>query len=542
MPKKQAFLLVLIVLLPLVALVWLGGRIARNEQAQVRQQLRDLLTEQLKETERVVLRYFQQRERDFLRLTELDSFDAARLRQIIRQQPRMRQLFVLEPDGRLRHPAAGPLNRTEQEFLSRAKVLLADKDLVRAARGELESAAFVQLTSNQTKVPSFFQQATVSTHGWYVWYWGRGLNLIFWRRMSSGHVVGVELERSRWISDLIAELPLTSFVDTPETASRVKLVDSSDQPVYEWGAFEPDTEAQALVEVPLSAPLTAWRLKYFLAESDFAALAGRSTYFNLVAGLTVLGFGLLGLAIYFYRESSRELREAATRVNFVNQVSHELKTPLTNIRMYAELLERDLKMLSPEEATQPSDRLGVIVTESGRLSRLIGNVLTFAKQQRHQIVLKRTSGRVDDVVRAVVQQFEPTFKRENVEVRVESATCPVVQFDADLVEQILVNLFSNVEKYAATGKHLNVTSRQIGDRTELLVSDQGPGIPKAEHERVFQPFFRTSDCLEGPAGAGIGLSIARSLARLHGGDVVLVNSPSGATFKIELHTPPTKDT
>jgi signal transduction histidine kinase len=74
----------------------------------------------------------------------------------------------------------------------------------------------------------------------------------------------------------------------------------------------------------------------------------------------------------------------------------------------------------------------------------------------------------------------------------------------------------------------------------ILVSDAGPGVPQAERDRIFEPFCRISNRLEGPAGAGIGLSIARGLARLHGGDLRLVDSAAGATFEFDLHTPSPK--
>ena len=113
----------------------------------------------------------------------------------------------------------------------------------------------------------------------------------------------------------------------------------------------------------------------------------------------------------------------------------------------------------------------------------------------------------------------------------------VVNFDADALEQILVNLFNNVEKYAVQGKRLDIASRQDGERTTILVSDAGPGISLVEQNRIFQPFYRISNRLEGPAGAGIGLAIARGLTRLHKGDLRLVDSARGATFEIDLHTP-----
>jgi signal transduction histidine kinase len=113
-----------------------------------------------------------------------------------------------------------------------------------------------------------------------------------------------------------------------------------------------------------------------------------------------------------------------------------------------------------------------------------------------------------------------------------------VEFDRDAVEQILGNLFSNVEKYAASGGRMEVTSTQQGTTTSIVVSDRGPGIPKGQEERIFAPFHRLSNKLsDGVAGTGIGLSIARDLARKHGGDLRVVPSAAGASFLLELQTP-----
>jgi signal transduction histidine kinase len=529
--KKQIALLALLVCVPAASLVWLGGRLAGEERARLRRDLQNLLAEQLGDANQIVDRFFHDRQRELLRVTDLATLEAASLRATIRSHPHLLQLFVLQPDGELLHPPpAGPLNQAEREFLQRARIFLEDKDLLRAADRQSESAS-------QT-TPGVYDPSTAATHGWYVWYWGRGVHLIFWRRLPTGHIVGAELDRARWISDLIAELPQTPPAETPAAHSRIQLVDSHDDVVYQWGAFEPPRGATPLVEQPAAAPLAAWRFKYFVAEDRFTTLTGRSAAFNRIAGVSAIGVVLLALAAVFYRESSRELREAATRVNFVNQVSHELKTPLTNIRMYAELLAERLPDDETAEAADARQRLSIIVSESGRLSRLIGNVLTFAQQQRRQIELNPQPGRIDDTIRSVIQQFQPTLAAQGFATTFVAGADRVVSFDADAVEQILVNLISNVEKYAADGKRLDIASRQEGDRTTIRVSDAGPGVPPSERDRIFQPFFRINNRLEGPAGAGIGLSLARGLARLHGGDLRQVDSAVGATFEVELHTPP----
>jgi signal transduction histidine kinase len=530
--KKQVALLALLVCVPLTALVWLGGRLAQGERARVRRDLQQLLAKQLEDANQIVERFFQKRQRELLRVTDLPTFDPAALRDTVRSNPHLLQLFVLKPDGELLHPPlAGPWNQSEREFLERARVFLQDKDLVRAADRQAETALGRGALPPETASPAR------APYGWYAWHWGRGVHLIFWRRLESGHIVGAELDRARWIADLIAELPQTPAAETPAAQARIQLVDSHDQAVYQWGAFEPPTDAAPLAELSVVPPLAAWRLKFFVAEDRFAALAGRSATFNLVAGLSAMGVVLLVLAGIFYRESSRELREAATRVNFVNQVSHELKTPLTNIRLYAELLAEQLRADEVADTARAQQRLDVIVSESGRLSRLIGNVLAFSQQQRQRVELNPRPGRIDDTIGAVIEQFRPALEAQGVATKFMAGAGDMVYFDSDALEQILVNLLSNVEKYAAQGQRLDISSRQAGERTTILVSDAGPGIPPAERDRIFQPFYRINNRLEGPTGAGIGLSIARGLARLHQGDVRLKESSRGSTFEVDLHTP-----
>ena len=521
MANRQIILFVLIVCLPLAVLAWLGSRLARNEQAMVQQRFRQLLTERLQDTDGRIAEYFQGRRRELLDLTDLDNVDPDHIRRIVRREPGVNQLFVLDADGSLIHPdPANSLNDSERRFLQQAERVFLDKELVRGPVGDDEQAAPVE-------------------HGWYVRYWGPGLQLIFHRRLESGQVVGVLLERSRWIADLMGELPQTEPRDGSRSGlasrSRIRLEDSNKKTVYQWGLLEPDEGTQPIVELRVAEPLGSWRLTYFADAGQFAA-AGRSAYFSLFSALVLVGIGLIVASVYFYREYARQVRDALERVNFVNQVSHELKTPLTSIRMYAELLENDFEVLETDEVGPARGRLAVIVAESQRLSRLIGNVLTFARHGRDKLTLRKTTARVDEVIGRVLGQFEPVFTRSEIEVTFDGSADRPVRLDVDAVEQILGNLFGNVEKYAAGGGRMEVVSRQENDYTTIEVADRGPGIPVALEENVFRPFYRISDRIDRCTGTGIGLSIARQLARLHGGDVTLLRSDVGARFRVRLHT------
>jgi signal transduction histidine kinase len=204
--------------------------------------------------------------------------------------------------------------------------------------------------------------------------------------------------------------------------------------------------------------------------------------------------------------------------------------------MYADLLADDLDNLDDGSGDKASDRLRVIVSESQRLSRLISNVLTFGRQQREALVLRYRQASVDELVRRVVEQFSPTLERLGITTELTLDAAQPVSIDDDAIEQILVNLISNVEKYAADGGVLKISTSLATTSVTIIVADGGPGIPIAMQHAIFEPFVRVSSRLEDAAGTGIGLSIARDLARLHGGDLRIADSATGASFSVELRT------
>jgi signal transduction histidine kinase len=280
--------------------------------------------------------------------------------------------------------------------------------------------------------------------------------------------------------------------------------------------------------------LNAWNLSFYTSGAGFGEDIGRGAFLNLLFVLVAVGIALGGLATYFWREHSREMREAEQRVNFVNQVSHELKTPLTNIRLYAELLKDSL----PEDDPRGERYTEVILSESQRLSRLIGNILSFGRKQQEILRVQKSPGSVDVSIRSMLDLFCPSLDQKGIRVTTAYGADAEVRFDPDALQQILGNLISNVEKYAADGKLMEVTSNQEPGRTTITVSDRGPGIPLRQREKIFQPFYRLSNrTSDGVAGTGIGLSIAKDLAQIHGGDLVLLRTLQGASFQLTLHTP-----
>lgn len=561
----------LIVLLPMGLLGWLGYRLACNEQEVFRSRMKDLLALSLNEKKAEISAFMKRIENDLLHsLDELDQQPES-IREFTRREGRVLQTFLLDATGQPVVPSGSDtVNQAEKDFLVRTERIWLDRDLIRQASQSHDSSDLLsnvpipsqtihqraslqqaepqqfrpqQLEQQQVSQPAQMlqqqvpQQVSVASsrpsRGWYPWYWDKGLHLLLWRSDPEGKILGVEVDRIRLLSNLIGELPATGEHDARVPLMRNVLIDPGGTILYQWGNYTPPQGGQPAAALPLDPPLASWRLECFIPPETLQGGGLKGAVVNLLASLAAVGLALLGLAVYFFRESSREMREAAQRVTFVNQVSHELKTPLTNIRMYAEILDEDL----PEEETHAREHLGVILDESRRLSRLIGNILTFSRKQRSKLAIHPSPGVVDDILLSVVAHFEPSLVAKGVKVLMELNAKEKVQVDRDALEQMIGNLFNNVEKYASDGGILRIASSQSGEETCIEVSDCGPGIPWSEREKIFEPFHRLSDRLsDGVTGTGIGLSISRDLARLHGGDLHLKRGGEGATFVVTLHT------
>ena len=180
----------------------------------------------------------------------------------------------------------------------------------------------------------------------------------------------------------------------------------------------------------------------------------------------------------------------------------------------------------------------MIDTESRRLGRLVSGVLEMIRDHRKPQGPRIAPTVPDEVIDKALMQFTPSFQNLGLNVERESGAGHVVGLDADLLEMILVNLLSNVEKYASDAKKFELTSRMDGNDLVVRVADQGPGISWRHRRTVFRPFSRLDDSINAPSGTGIGLTIARRLARRHGGDLALVHSDQGACFELRL---PTRD-
>ncbi len=251
----------------------------------------------------------------------------------------------------------------------------------------------------------------------------------------------------------------------------------------------------------------------------------------LLAGL--LAAVLLG-AFAVHRASVRAEELSRQKSAFVSAVSHELRTPLTTLRMHAEMLQDGL--VSDERRDRVYEEL---VGESARLARLVDNVLELSRLEEGRRPLNLRDGALGVYVQDVAEGQRRFLSAKGFELRVTAPPYPVpVRYDAQAVEQILVNLLDNAAKYAAGSEPplVEVEVRTEEDRAVLSVLDRGPGIPESERERVFERFHRVERPeTEHTPGTGIGLALVRDLARAMGGDVeVRAREGGGAEVRVWL--------
>jgi two-component system, OmpR family, phosphate regulon sensor histidine kinase PhoR len=242
-----------------------------------------------------------------------------------------------------------------------------------------------------------------------------------------------------------------------------------------------------------------------------------------------------GGAVLVLHEISDLRRADRVRRDFVANVSHELRTPLTAVRGYVEAL-----MEEPIEPEQRRTFLAIIDRHTGRMERLVRDLLRLARLDAHQETAEMHSVDVAALFRSVVADLSEQIDRRRlqIDVVVEPDAAAV---DADLtrMHDALRNLIENAVNYSNPAGRIELRARADGERLLLSVGDHGPGIPEGDLGRVFERFYRVdSSRTRDPGGTGLGLSIARHLVELHGGRVTVANRPEGgAVFTISLpHT------
>ena len=358
------------------------------------------------------------------------------------------------------------------------------------------------------------------------YYNGRPYLFSFMRRVSDGKSFYVILEAD--LNYLVSTVfPQFFGIRSPRL---YQVVDEYDEVIYGFDF----TRVSNLNVVEMRFPETVDRWRLRVAQRDAGALPTENPrqWVDLVLIGTALAVIVFGLSILLLG-LRRERRANALKSEFISNVSHELKTPLSIISMFGEMLAMG-RTRSSEQATEYAE---IIWKESVRLARLIDNVLDFAKMERGKNAYEFADGDVIEVAARAVELSSRRLQAADVEVSTEFAEdIPILSIDSNALTLAVLNLIDNAVKYAAAGERIEVAVQRKDDQVVLSVRDFGPGIAVEEQGRIFERFYRAKAIRLMPVrGSGIGLALVKHIAAAHKGDVSVESEPeSGATFRLWL--------
>lgn len=364
-----------------------------------------------------------------------------------------------------------------------------------------------------------------------------------WRRVIShasidGYVTGYELVATA-MEPMLAEWVEERFAEEPIVARLFPV-----QPPRWWmpgsmrGLTDDEMDAWVASWVLLKRTDLAWNMVATIdGGADLLSLDRSRSGLYLWALILIAGALLLGIA-YTVRAVVQEARLSRLKSDFVSSVSHDLRTPLTSIRMFTETL------LLGRAASREEERefLQVIADETERLSRLTERILDFSRMEAGRKAYQFAPHGPGELIKLALAACRPMIEEGGFEVATElEPGLPSIEADKDAIIEVLINLLTNALKYSPTEKRIVIRAARSGaDRVAISVIDRGIGIPKAEQQKIFEKFYRV-ECRRTTevGGSGIGLSLVEHIVGAHRGTVSIASRVGeGSTFTVELPAAP----
>jgi signal transduction histidine kinase len=350
--------------------------------------------------------------------------------------------------------------------------------------------------------------------------------LLYWEKDNNGLVAGCVIDNTALTQRLLEVIP------PPYSESRILVIlDQKATPLLVPEGEEQREWYRPFTAKEISELLPRWEAAAYLTNPD--SIKEKAESAALVLWI-LIGFLLISLFLggsFITVLLVNEMKLAQQKTNFVANVSHELKTPLTSIRLFAELL-RDNRQ---PDSGKRKGYLDIMISETERLTRLINNVLDFTRMSKDKMNYKRERCDIICLCKSVIEAQRARLEHKGFALKIKFPAKAVhVHIDQEALKQVLINLLSNAEKYSRRKKRIDVKIEAEKDLVKINIADRGPGIPLKLREKIFKEFYRIDDSLSAPvAGSGLGLSISRRILRDHGGDIVYrAREGGGSIFQI----------
>lgn len=361
------------------------------------------------------------------------------------------------------------------------------------------------------------------------------LEILFWMRPpeARGMIFGCLLN-----VDALTDLWRDALPDNASPDYVLALLNDKARPAVTQPPGETGRDwRRPFVATEIGEALPHWEAALYLMHpqqlQEMASNVRRTLVYLIAAALAAIAFG--GWAVF--ADARRQMALAQKKTDFVSNVSHELKTPLTSIRMFAEMMQSG----SATEEKRPQ-YLRIIVAEAERLTRLINNVLDFARLERKQKRYDFHPLDLHEVITRTWEGHELHLREQGFTTRWQAAPPPYpVRGNDDALAQIFVNLLSNAEKYSTERKEVEIHSYLTENSVHVSVLDRGSGVPPGEEAKIFEAFYRAHDSLaSGIQGSGLGLTLAQRLAKEHGGEITY-QAREGGGSNVTLRLPLTME-
>jgi len=386
--------------------------------------------------------------------------------------------------------------------------------------GLIETGTFLDITVDRNYIPSPFLR--------------RGMNLQL-RQTFFGSFKDPSTDSDWLFIGLQAELS-NSYILLSEIRSTRTLNDT----LAEFGSSLAAPLLQAGVIGLVFAFILAALISRQIAKplGAVAHAAGEVAQGNYEAKLPETGASEMRAVAEAFNTMTREVRSThQSQRDFLANVSHDLKTPLTSIQGYSQAII-DGAVHDPATAAE------VIYGEADRLARMVSELTDLASLQSGRVALRLDRVDIAQLTRALTERIEVVARKKNVALNVRAPESIVVTADGDRMAQVITNLLSNAVKFTPEGGHIDVVMRGLDNGIEVAVRDSGIGIPQDEIARVFERFYQIDKARGPKRGTGLGLAIAKEIVSAHGGRI-RAESPGeghGTTFVVWLPNIPPSTT
>lgn len=386
------------------------------------------------------------------------------------------------------------------------------------------------LQSQWVSSPSKFSEITArAEYGIIPRFINDKLNLIFWKKLEGDLIAGCMVEDAQIRERIVGLLP-----DMYSSVRILTILDEKGEPL-----IEPVKDKSVgywkkpYLSLELSEILPRWELSVYLTNPQAVISQAQMTAYITWLLIFILFVSIVSGGMLVLKSLRSQILLAQQKTTFVSNVSHELKTPLTSIRMFAEMLKEKRQ---PDEAKKQK-YLEIMVSEIERLTRLINNVLDFSRMEsgKKTYAIKKVEiiALMKDIfdgqkLRFEQNGFKTTFLAPQEDI--------IVSADEEAIKQAVINLLSNAEKYSLDLKEIEIEIALNNKSALISIKDRGAGIPFVEIKNIFKEFYRVDDSLTAKVkGTGLGLTIARRLIRDQGGDIIyLAREGGGSIFQIQL--------